>query len=197
MHGKSSKLPIKGDNHTFHITELTGVEYHKKKAEEHYKNVKHTQCILDYNCAVDTLGELYDSVMHAQETEEDLKKSLAKVKKTQEKINETLTDVQGYLGKMKENIQRCNDRLLPSKGRMQNLGISIKDLKKVPAVSQGTQAGETCDDVIEIELDQEEGNLQNLVNIPQDEDDIAVKQLLAAQNIDISKAQPTPQRSPY
>ena len=94
---------------------------------------------------------------------------------------------------MKENIQRCNDRLLLSKGRMQNLGISIKDLKKVPAVSQGTQAGETRDDVIEIELDQEEGNLQNLVNIPDDEDDIAVKQLLAAQNIDISKAKPTPQ----
>ena len=61
---------------------------------------------------------------------------------------------------------------------MQNLGISIKNLKKVPAVSLGTQAGETCDDVIEIELDQEEENLQNLVNIPKDEDDIAIKQLL-------------------
>ena len=75
---------------------------------------------------------------------------------------------------------------------MQNLGISIKDLKKVPAVSQGTQAGETHhgDNVIEIELDQEEGNLQPFVNIPDDEQDMVVKHLLATQNIDISKAQP-------
>ena len=105
MHGKSAKLPIKGENHSFRITELTGLDYHKKKAKEHYKEVKRRQCILDYNCTVETLGDLYKSVMDAQETEDDLKKSLHKVKKVEEKINNTLQGVQENLQKIKKNIQ--------------------------------------------------------------------------------------------
>ena len=195
MHGKSSKLPIKGENHTFRITELTGVEYHKKKAEEHYKTVKRTQWILDYNSAVDTLGDLYDTVMQAQETEDELKKSLAKVKKTEEKINATLNVVQQNLGSMKSQIQKCNDRLLLSKAKMQNLGMSIKDLKKVPSISQGTQADPNEETVV-IDLDKEEEDPASaipILNIPDDEDDIAVKQLLATENVNINVAKSMPQ----
>ena len=46
---------------------------------------------------------------------------------------------------------------------MQTLGMSVSNLKKVPAMSQGTQvSSEQKEDVIEIELDPD-NNPQNII----------------------------------
>ena len=70
MHDKKSKrLPVRGPDHSYKISELKNVQYHEQKAKEHYQEVKRNQCIADYNIAVDNLSELYDNIMLAQEAE--------------------------------------------------------------------------------------------------------------------------------
>ena len=67
MHDKKLKrLPVRGPDHSYRISELKNVEHHEKKAKEHYQEVKRTQCIADYDIAVDNLSELYDNIMLAQ-----------------------------------------------------------------------------------------------------------------------------------
>ena len=81
MHDKKSKkLPVREPDHSYRISELKNVEHHEKKAKEHYIEVKHAQCIADYNIAVDNLSELYDNMMLAQESEEELKNQMEQVK---------------------------------------------------------------------------------------------------------------------
>ena len=118
MHNpKSTKLPITGRNHSYRILELTDVDHHRKNAKEHFVKVKNTQLVVDYNIAVENLSELYDTLMKAQDVENSLK--------------EDLKTVQANQKLMKENIQKCNDRLLLCKARLQQLGISPKGLHKV------------------------------------------------------------------
>ena len=158
MHNlKSKKLPIHGRNHSYRIVELVDIEHHRNNAKDHYESVKRKQVIVDYNVAVDNLNDLYDIVMKAQETETDLK--------------EELDSIQNTLKSLKEQIQRAHDKMLVSKVRLQHVGISTKDLNKLKPVSQGTQAIQSEVKPTEtIPVDDE----QDIVEIPDDETDIAV-----------------------
>ena len=69
------------------------MKYHATTAEEHYKDVKQRQCIIDYNAAADDLSNLYDSIMHAREAEIDLNSSLQKAKQVQQELNTSLQEV--------------------------------------------------------------------------------------------------------
>ena len=110
MHNKKSKkLPIRGDNHSYKISELTDVKYHATKAEEHYKDVKQRQCIIDYNAAVDDLSNLYDSIMHAREAEIDLNASLQKAKKVEQELNTSLQEVRSKIKEMDADVERARN----------------------------------------------------------------------------------------
>ena len=175
MHNpKSTKLPIIGRNHSFRITELSDIDHHKKLAEKHYHEVKRKQTIVDYNLAVENLSDLYDVLMNAQETESDLKHQL---KETQD----SLSQVQGEIQKLKNQAELCHNRLTLCKARMQHCGISLKDLDKIRPVSQGTQS------ITEAVKNPEEVDKEplNIVQIPEDETDRAVKNMLIAENITI------------
>ena len=127
MHNpKSKKLPIHGRNHSYRIVELMDIEHHRNNAKEHYESVERKKLIVDYNIAVDNLNDLYDTVMHAQEIEADLK--------------DELKSVQDTLKNLKQQIQTSHDKMLLSKAWLQHVGISTKELNKLKPVSQGTQA---------------------------------------------------------
>ena len=160
MHDKNSKrLPVRGPDHSYKISELKNVQYHEQKAKEHYQEVKRNQCIADYNIAVDNLSELYDNIMLAQEAEEELKAEM--------------TEVKNQISGMKKLMQKASDRLLLCKAKLQQVGISINELKKVKPVSQGTQIDE------DIQITGE--TPANIVEIPEDESDLAAKALIAAE----------------
>ena len=171
MHNpKSTKLPIIGRNHSYRILELTDVEHHRRNAKEHFIKVKNTQLVVDYNIAVENLSELYDTLMASQEVETSLKEDLKTVQNNQKQL--------------KESIQKCNDRLLLCKARLQQLGISGKSLSKVKPISQGTQFN--MEEEIETKeiteatkpVKSTEKDIQ-ILEIPDDEADKAVKNLLA------------------
>ena len=160
MHDKKSKrLPVRGPDHSYKISELKNVQYHEQKAKEHYQEVKRNQCIADYNIAVDNLSELYDNIMLAQEAEEELKAEM--------------TEVKNQISGMKKLMQKASDRLLLCKAKLQQVGISINELKKVKPVSQGIQIDE------DIQITGE--THANKVEIPEDEGDLAAKALIAAE----------------
>ena len=169
MHNlKSKKLPIHGRNHSYRIVELVEIEHHRNNAKDHYESVKRKQLTVDYNIAVDNLNDLYDIVMKAQETETDLKEEL-----------------EGFL---KEQIQRAHDKMLVSKARLQHVGISTKDLNKLKPVSHGTQAIQSEVKPTEtIPVDDE----QDIVEIPDDKTDIAVKNLLKSSGIKVPEVAKT------
>ena len=168
MHNvKSKKLPIIGRNHSYRIIELVDTEHHRNNAKDHYESVKTKQLIVDYNIAVDNLNDLYDTVMNAQEIEAQLK--------------EELDTVQGTLKNLKEQMQKAHDKMLLSKARLQHVGISTKDLNKLKPVSQGTQS-----------IDSELKPVQTgagIVEIPDDEDDVAVKNLIKSTKVQIPETE--------
>ena len=170
MHNpKSKKLPIHGRNHSYRIVELVDIEHHRNNAKDHYESVKRKQLIVDYNIAVDNLNDLYDTVMNAQETETDLK--------------EELKTVQNTLKSLKEQIQKAHDKMLVSKARLQHVGISTKDLNKLKPVSQGIQAIQS--EVKPTETIPDDDEQDDIVEIPDEETDIAVKNLLKSSGMKV------------
>ena len=182
----SKKLPIKSPNFTNRITELKDPVHHGKLAEKHYKEVKRTQCILDYNIAVDNLSELCDKIMLANEEQEDLEKAF---EKAQNQMKNTLANVQKDIDHMKKSMGGCYDQMLLSKAKMQLLGVSASELSKLKPISQGTQAiaggsgatGTSTDSAIVVDIDT--SKTKQLVTIPDDENDEAIKHLLASEGI--------------
>ena len=171
MHNKKSKkLPLIGSNHTYKISVLGDVAHHAKNAEQHYKEVKCRQCINDYNCAVSDLSNLYSDVMEAKELEQDLSQALTEVRTKIENLNKTIT--------------KCDHQLLLSKAKLQVLGISTKELHKLKPVSQGTQA-QMPDIQQQPQQPQQPQRQQEILVIDDDEEDIAVKGLLASEKITI------------
>ena len=69
---------------------------------------------------------------------------------------------------MEKCIHVGTDHLLLAKAKLQSLGVSTSNLKKMKPVTQGTQVETTV-------------SLQPIVNIPEDESDIAVRALLQSQ----------------
>ena len=88
-------------------------------------------------------------------------------------------------------MQKSTDRLLLCKAKLQQVGISVTELKKVRPVSQGTQ----MDKDLEI-TDVTPANVaapQNILEIPEDETDVATKALLAEMgDLNIATTQNTP-----
>ena len=163
MHNRSSKkLLIYGDNHSYKITELTDVKHHSKLAEEHYKEVKQQQCILDYNSAVDKLSELYDKIMQAKEEEMEVEEVLKKVKTAR--------------ADMEKCVSAGTDHLLLAKAKLQSLGVSSSNLKKMKPITQGTQVETPA-----ASSHQPASSLQPIVSIPEDESDIATRALIHSQ----------------
>ena len=166
MHNKRSKrLPVVGSNHSFKITVLKDVNHHYKNAQEHYNEVKRHQCINDYNTAVNDLSELYHNVKQAKELEQEL--------------SGALKEVQTKITHLKSSITTCDNRLLLTKAKLQNLGISTASLNKPKPISQGTQS----------DLNEDEKGNQEIVVIEDTEADKAVKEMLASENISMTQSQ--------
>ena len=182
---RSKKLPIRGSNHSYRITELNDAVHHGKLAETHYNNVKRKQCILDYNTAVDSLSNLHDHIMNAQEYEEKMDTSLKDVKELEKKLINTLKEIHENIVTLKKETTAAENRMLLCRAKMQQAGVSISDLDKLRPISQGTQVINIIDDDVEKELDTDPDKIEPqplpLVQIPQDETDKAIANLIALQ----------------
>ena len=166
MHNKrSKKLPVIGSNHSFKITVLKDVNHHYKNAQEHYNEVKRHQCINGNNTAVNDLSELYHNVMQAKELEQEL--------------SGALKEVQTKITQLKSSITTCDNRLILTEAKLQNLGISTASLNKPKPISQGTQS----------DLNEDEKGNQEIVVIEDTEADKAVKEMLASENISMTQSQ--------
>ena len=138
------------------------MKHHSKLAEERYKEVKQQQCILDYNSAVDELSELYDKIMQAKEEEMEVEEVLKKVKTAR--------------ADMEKCVSAGTDCLLLAKAKLQSLGVSSLNLKKIKPITQGTQVKTPA-----ASSHQPASSLQPIVSIPEDESDIAMRALIHSQ----------------
>ena len=141
------------------------MNHHYKNAQEHYSEVKRHQCINDYNTAVNDLSELYHNVMQAKELEQEL--------------SGALKEVQTKITQLKSSITTCDNRLLLTKAKLQNLGIFTASLNKPKPISQGTQS----------DLNEDEKENKEIVVIEDTEADKAVKKMLASENISMTQSQ--------
>ena len=70
---------------------------------------------------------------------------------------------------MEKFVNAGTDRLLLAKAKMQSLGVSTSNLKKMKPITQGTQVETSA------------ASLHPIVSIPEDESDMAVKALIHSQ----------------
>ena len=82
-----------------------------------------------------------------------------------------MNQVKNQISGMKKLMQKASDRLLLCKSKLQQVGISVNDHKKVKPVSQGTQ--------IDKDLEITDVTPANILEIPEDETDVATKALIA------------------
>ena len=146
-----------------------------------------------YNAAVDDLSNLYDSIMHARETEIDLNASLQKAKQVQQELNTSLQEVRSKIKEMDADVERARNRLLLSKTKMQQVNIVTQNLSKLRPITQGTQVEEgEMGGVGNVPGNIEATGVQpqNIISIPDDEADLAVRAMLQSQNVEGEPANP-------
>ena len=100
-------------------------------------------------------------------------------KELEQELSGTLKEVQTKITQLKSSITTCDNRLLLTKAKLQNLGISTASLNKPKPISQGTQS----------DLNEDEKGNQEIVVIEDTEADKAVKKMLASENISMTQSQ--------
>ena len=164
----SRRLPIKGRDHTFIISELSNAQHSLEQAEKHYQIVKRKQCIADYNIAVKDLDNVYEKLLHIDDITEKVESKLNDLKVEKEGLEILLDD--------------CKNQLVLAKAKLQQLNVASSALLKLEKTqkaretqteskSTGTGEGVSAATATDVEP-------QNILSIPDDEDDIAIKNVL-------------------
>lgn len=159
---RSKRLPIEGRDHTFVIHRIEDAQHSLEQAEKHYKDVKRRQCISDYNVAIKDLDSVYDKLLQVEETTQKLESSLKEIKVEKEGLEALVDDTK--------------NRLVLAKARLLNLNVPTDKLEK-PAKRNPVldKAGAE----ILSEIGGEEEPLKGAVlAIPDDEQDVAIKNIL-------------------
>ena len=125
--------------------------------------------------------------MHAREAEIDLNASLQKAKKVEQELNTSLQEVRSKIKEMDADIECACTRLLLSKKKIQQVNIVTQNLSKLRPITQGTQVEqgemngiENIPGNIEVTAIQP----QNIISIPDDETDLAVRAMIQSQNVE-------------
>ena len=110
---------------------------------------------------------------------------MKKFKETEEIMRNQLKASKEKISVLKKEMEKAQNRMLLCRARMQCVDIKVAELNKLRPISQGTQM-EGKDKDVEI-LDTDPDRVSNLpiVTIPDDEADIAIKNLLQSQEIEV------------
>ena len=155
---RSKRLPIEGRDHTFVIHRIEDAQHSLEQAEKHYKDVKRRQCISDYNVAIKDLDNVYEKLLEVEETTQKLESSLKEIKVEKEGLEALIDDTK--------------NRLILAKARLLNLNVPTDKLEK-PAKRNPVldKAGAEI-------LSEEEPIKGQVLAIPDDEQDVAIKNIL-------------------
>ena len=134
----SRRLPIKGRDHTFIISELSNAQHSLEQAEKHYQIVKRKQCIADYNIAVKDLDSVYEKLLHIDDITEKVESKLNDLKVEKEGLEILLDD--------------CKNRLVLAKAKLQQLNVASSALLKLEKTQKvrETQTESTSTDTGEV-----------------------------------------------
>ena len=162
---RSKRLPIEGWDHTFVIHHIEDAQHSLEQAEKHYKDVKRRQCISDYNVAIKDLDSVYDKLLQVEETTQKLESSLKEIKVEKEGLEALVDDTK--------------NRLVLAKARLLNLNVPTDKLEK-PAKRNPVldKAGAEILSQIGGEEPGEEPLKGAVLAIPDDEQDVAIKNIL-------------------
>ena len=180
---KSKRLPIVGRDHSFKITIIDDAAHVLVLAEKHYNITKRKQCIADYNIAVKDLDVVYDKMMQVDETVE--------------KMQTSLKELQNEKSGLEVLVDDTRNRLILTKAKLQNLGVSVNALAKLGQQVKSTGVGTHSTAVPAIRAP--EDNQIPVLSIPDDEQDQAIKNLIAsnklAEPIDLTSDSDVPKTS--
>ena len=144
------------------IAQVHDTKFALEQAEKYYQIVKCEQCIADYNIAVKDLDNVYEKLLDIDDVYE----------KVENKLKELKAEKDG----LKTLMEDCNSQLVLAKAKLMHLNVSTSALLKPEQSAKKLQQTQTTS----TETETVEETPQNIINIPEDEQDQAIKSAISA-----------------